>query len=73
MADEDELDEVDAALWKFIRSYDFETYPWNTEEAAAELELEEKQVLRSLNRIQRLKRDEIFVYYKEGAVHIQTA
>lgn len=73
MAEDEQLDEADTAVWKFIRSYDFESYPWNTAEAAAELELPEDQVLRSLNRIQRLKRTEIFVYYKDGAVHIQTA
>jgi hypothetical protein len=73
MAEEDDLDETDEAVWKFIRSYDFETYGWNTEEAAAELKLPAQKVLQSLNRIQRLKRGEIHVYYKEGKVHIQTA
>jgi len=73
MAADEELDETDAAVWKFVRSYDFETYPWNTAEAAAELQLPALKVLQSLHRIQRLKRAEVFVYYKNGAVHIQTA
>jgi hypothetical protein len=73
MADDDQLDETDQAVWKFIRSFDFETYPWNSAEAAAELKVPVDAVLKSLNRIQRIKRNELFVYYKEGAIHIQTA
>ena len=72
MADEEELTAADTAVWNFIRSFDFETYPWNTEEAAAELQMPALKVLQSLQRIQRLKKTEIFVYYKNGAVHVQT-
>ncbi len=73
MAGDDDLDETEEAVWKFIRSYDFETYPWNSEEAAAELDIPISKLLQSVNRIQKVKRSELFVYYKDGAVHIQTA
>ncbi len=73
MAGDDELDEADEAVLRFIKSYDFETYGWDTAEAAAELKLSPEQVRLSITRIQRLRRNEVFVYYKEGALHMQTA
>lgn len=72
MAGDETLDEVDERVLAFIKSYDFEKYPWNTAEAAAELGLPVPRVYQSLTRIQKLRRKDVFVYYHEGGIHIQT-
>ena len=72
MAGDEALDEVDERVLTYIKAYDFVKFPWSTEEAAAELRLETSRVYQSLSRIQKLKRREVYVYYKDGALHIQT-
>lgn len=72
MAGEETLDEVDERVFAYIKAYDFVKFPWSTEEAAAELSLDANRVYQSLSRIQKLKRREVYVYYKEGSLHIQT-
>ena len=67
------LDPSEERLLAYIKSYDFEKFGWNTAEAAAELGMTAPQVYQALAKIQKLKRGELFVYYKDGALHIQTA
>jgi hypothetical protein len=72
MAPEETLDDLDERLLAYIKSYDFEKYPWNTEEAAAELAVPASRIYQSLSKLQKLRKRELFVYYKDGALHIQT-
>ncbi len=72
MAPANALDEAEERLLAYIKSYDFEKFGWNTAEAAAELGLTTAQVYQGLSKIQKLKRSEVFVYYRDGALHIQT-
>lgn len=72
MADDEALDEVEERLFAFIKAYDFEKFPWNTAEAAAELGVPTARVYQALSRIQKIKRREVYVYYRDGALHIQT-
>ena len=72
MAGDEALDEVDLRVLTYMKAYDFVKFPWSTEEAAAELGLETARVYQSIGRIQKLRRKEVYVYYKEGALHIQT-
>ncbi|HKZ59727.1 MAG TPA: hypothetical protein VJ547_07770 [Candidatus Thermoplasmatota archaeon] len=69
----DALDESEERLLAYIKSYDFEKYGWNTAEAAADLGMTTAQVYQGLSKIQKLKRAELFLYYKDGALHVQTA
>src|SRR5690242_2733507 len=72
MAPEEALDELDERLLAYVKAYDFEKYPWNTEEAAAELGVPTTRVYQSLSKLQKVKKRELFVYYRDGALHIQT-
>lgn len=72
MASEEDLDETDRRVLEFVKSYDFETYPWNTAEAAAELGLAPTRVYQALTRIQKFRRSEVFVYFRDGGIRIQT-
>ena len=72
MPADDAMDEVDERLLTYMKTYDFVKFPWSSEEAAAELGVEVGRIYQSISKIQKLKKREVFVYYKEGAVHIQT-
>lgn len=73
MPAEEGLDETDQRVLAYIKSFDFEAYPWNTEEAAKELGLPPARVYEALSRIQRLRKGQVFVYFRDGALRIQTA
>ena len=66
------MDEVDERLLTYMKTYDFVKFPWSSEEAAAELGVDVSRIYQAVSKIQKLKKREVFVYYKEGAVHIQT-
>ncbi len=72
MAADEPLDEVDERVWAYIRAYDFEKYAWNTEEAAAELGIAPTRVYQALSQIQKVKRRQIFLHFRDGGIHIQT-
>jgi hypothetical protein len=72
MAPEESLDEVDERVFEYIKRYDFEEYPWDTAAAAAELGLSVTRVYQALQKLQRHKRSELFLYFKDGGLRIQT-
>jgi prolyl-tRNA editing enzyme YbaK/EbsC (Cys-tRNA(Pro) deacylase) len=72
MPAEEALDEVDERVLDHMKKYDFVKYAWSSEEAAAELGVEVDRIYQSISKIQKLKKREVYVYYKDGAVHIQT-
>jgi hypothetical protein len=72
MAGDEAMDEVDERLLAYMKAYDFVKFPWSTEEAAAELGLDTARVYQSMSKIQKLHKRDVYVYYKEGALHIQT-
>ena len=69
---DDPLDETDLRVLEFIKSYDFEAYPWSTAEASSQLGIPATRVFQALSKIQRFKKDEVFVYFRDGAIRIQT-
>ena len=72
MADDEGLDADDERVLSYIKAYDFVKYPWSTEEAAAELGLDATRVYKALSKIQKYKKREVYVFYKDGALHVQT-
>jgi len=72
MVSEDSLDEVDLRVFEYIKRYDFEEYPWDTAAAAEKLDLTVTRVYQALHKIQKYKRHELFVYFKDGGLRIQT-
>lgn len=66
------MDELDERLLAYMKAYDFVKFAWSSDEAAAEMGVEVARVYQSIAKIQKLKKREVYVYYREGSVHIQT-
>jgi hypothetical protein len=73
MAPEESMEADDEKVLRFIHSYDFEKYAWDTAEAASELGMTVNRVYQALYRIQRGLRNEVYFYYKDGGLRIVTA
>jgi hypothetical protein len=71
MADE-ELTKDEERLWKYIQKYDFEENPWSTPDAAKELKMKEDDVYNTLSELLGKLKGKMFIYYKNGAIRIQT-
>ena len=72
MAPDEALDADDERVLAYMKAYDFVKFPWSTEEAAAELGLDTSRVYQSMSRIQKLRKREVYLYYKDGSLHVQT-
>jgi hypothetical protein len=72
MAPEESLDEVDNRVFEYIKRYDFEQYRWDTAAAAAELGVSVTRIYQAIHKLQYHKRRELFVYFKDGGLRIQT-
>ncbi len=72
MADEEPLNENERRLWEYILKYDFEANPWSTPDAARELKLAEDDVYKALAEVNKKVGDDMYIYYREGAIRIAT-
>ena len=69
MAFED-LTEFELRLLKWISASDFVEVPWSTKRAADAFKVEEKEVYEALASLTAKVRDNIPIYYDEGAIRI---
>ncbi|GIS91840.1 MAG: hypothetical protein CM1200mP21_01350 [Candidatus Poseidoniales archaeon] len=69
MAFED-LTEFELRLLKWISASDFVEVPWSTKRAADAFKVEEKEVYEALASLTAKVRDNIHIYYDEGAIRI---
>ena len=69
MAFED-LTEFELRLLKWISASDFVEVAWSTKRAADALKVEEKEVYEALAALTAKVRDNIHIYYDEGAIRI---
>ena len=69
MAFED-LTEFELRLLKWISASDFVEVPWSTKRAADAFKVEEKEVYEALASLTAKGRDNIHIYYDEGAIRI---
>lgn len=72
MADKEPLTEEERRVWEYIRKYDFEANPWSTPEAAKALKMEEDDIYKALAEINKKVGDDVYLYYKDGAIRIAT-
>jgi hypothetical protein len=72
MDPENILSKEEELLWKYIKKYDFEGNPWSTPEAAKKLEMPEDKVYKALSELVKKLPGQIFLYYRDGALRIQT-
>ena len=69
MAFED-LTEFELRLLKWISASDFVEVPWSTKRAADAFKVEEREVYEALASLTAKVRDNIHIYYDEGAIRI---
>mgnify|MGYP001382895319 FL=1 len=69
MAFED-LTEFELRLLKWISASDFVEVPWSTKRAADAFKVDEKEVYEALASLTAKVRDNIHIYYDEGAIRI---
>ena len=69
MAFED-LTEFELRLLKWISASDFVEIPWSTKRAAEAFKVEEREVYEALASLTAKVRDNIHIYYDEGAIRI---
>ncbi len=69
MADE-ELTSLDKKLYRYLVDNDFTEQYWKTVDAAREFNVSESDVYESLSRLAKLKKDNVWIYYKDGRIRI---
>jgi len=69
MAYED-LTDTDKKLYEYIKQGDFTSNPWSTPEAARKLGVSENEIYRSLSNLAKHIKDNIWIYYEDGAIRV---
>jgi|TARA_B110000495_G_scaffold150574_1_gene133477 hypothetical protein len=67
---EKELTELEARVLKWISQSDFEEVAWSTKRAADAFKVEEKDIYEALAAITSKVKDNIQIYYEDGAIRI---
>jgi hypothetical protein len=71
MAEED-LTDFDWKLFEYIKAGDYETEAWSSPKAAENLGVKEKEIYESLAKLSKSLKGRIYIYYRNGALRIQT-
>jgi hypothetical protein len=66
----EELTELEARIFEWIRQSDFETVAWSTPKAAKSFKVNEEEVYQAVAALTRKVPDRIQVFYKHGSLHI---
>ena len=66
----EELSELEARIFEWIRQSDFENVPWSTAKAARSFKVKQDEVYEAVAALTRKVPDRIQVFYKDGSVHI---
>jgi DNA-binding MurR/RpiR family transcriptional regulator len=57
-------------VYEYIRDNDFESIPWVTASAARALHMSEEDVYKALSELTKKIRDNIWIHYESGELHI---
>ncbi|MEC7686499.1 MAG: hypothetical protein VX184_01420 [Candidatus Thermoplasmatota archaeon] len=66
----EDLTEFELRLLKWISASDFVEVPWSTKRAADAFKVDEREVYEALASLTLKVRDNIHIYYDEGAIRI---
>jgi hypothetical protein len=66
----DDLSEKDKKLYDYIKMGNFHSKKWSTPDAAAKLGMTEEEVYNSLSNLARHVKDNIWIYYEDGAMRV---
>ena len=65
-----DLTPFESRLYDFIKARDFENNPWVTSRAARELGTSEDEVYRGLSELTKKIKDNIWIFYRGGELHV---
>ncbi len=65
-----DLTEIERKVYEYVRDHDFGNYPWITRENAKVLGMKEEDLYQSLSELTKKIRDNIWIYYDNGKLHI---
>ena len=65
-----DLTPTEQKVYEFIRDHDFKNYPWITYESAKVLGMKEQDLYKALSELTKKIRDNIWIYYDSGELHI---
>lgn len=65
-----DLTDVERRVYEYVRDHDFANYPWSTRHAARDLKTNEEEVYTALSELTKKIRDNIWIYYDKGELHI---
>ena len=69
---EEDLTEFESRLFAWIREHDFVAYPWSTSAAAQALGTTSDDIYAALPSLVRHLKGRFFLYYREGALHMES-
>lgn len=65
-----DLTDMERKVYEYVRDHDFANYPWVTKDAARFLKTSEDDVYTALSELTKKIRDNIWIYYDKGEMHI---
>ncbi|MFW3145450.1 MAG: hypothetical protein ACMUIE_01400 [Thermoplasmatota archaeon] len=65
-----DLSSLEMKVYEYIRDHDFGNYPWVTKDAARYLGVSEESLYSALSELTKKIRDNIWIYYENGELHI---
>ncbi len=65
-----DLTPAEIKVYEFVRDNDFESRPWVTSSAARTLGMSEEDVYKALSELTKKIRDNIWIHYESGHLHI---
>jgi hypothetical protein len=69
---EEDITDFDMKLFEYIKEGDYETEAWSSPKAAEALGVKEKEIYESLARLSKHMKGRIYIYYRNGALRIQS-
>ena len=66
----EDLTELEARLFEWIRQSDFDSMPWSTANSAKAFKVKKDEIYEAVAALTRKVPDRIQVFYKDGSVHI---
>ncbi|MDP6870584.1 MAG: hypothetical protein QGI21_07435 [Candidatus Poseidoniaceae archaeon] len=66
----DDLTELEARLFEWIRASDFEEVPWSTKSAAKSFKVTQDEIYEAVASLSKKLPNNIQIYYENGNVHI---
>jgi hypothetical protein len=64
------LTDFEKKVYDYIKRHDFQKNKWSTREAARDLHASEDEVYKALSNLSKEIKDNIWIYYEDGAIRV---